>query len=113
VRVLNAENIIVSPIVIAPLTRKVLVDNAEMLIKEIHFREKEFACLYYLGLHAGEWVPRKRLGEFVIDGRPYDVSRQLIEQYIHRVRKKLSKASPDLGKRIISRRGFGYKLAKG
>jgi two-component system copper resistance phosphate regulon response regulator CusR len=75
--------------------------------RDLALTTREYALLEFLARNAGRVVGRAEISDHVWDDN-YDPVSNLIESYIHRLRRKLD--APGLAPLIHTRRGAGYML---
>ncbi|WP_298774993.1 response regulator transcription factor [uncultured Shewanella sp.] len=98
-------DLVVGPLTMELLTRKVLIDDNELMLQP-----KEFQLLKYLMEHADQVISRTLLFEAVWDYH-FDPRTNVIDVHIAKLRRKLE----DLGhgELIETVRGAGYRLRQG
>lgn len=96
-------------------TLRLLLDPIGRVIRyrdrSVRLSQREFAVLHCLGAHRGRPVRAEDLLKIVWQERPQATgSRQILDVYIHQLRKKLD--SLGLSGAIATVRGFGYALVQ-
>ncbi|WP_299002445.1 response regulator transcription factor [uncultured Shewanella sp.] len=98
-------DLVVGPLTMELLTRKVLVDDNELMLQP-----KEFQLLKYLMEHADQVISRTLLFEAVWDYH-FDPRTNVIDVHIAKLRRKLEELGH--GELIETVRGAGYRLRQG
>lgn len=95
-------------------TLRLLLDPIGRVIRyrdrSVQLSQREFAVLHCLSAHRGRAVRADDLVKMVWQDRESAKSRQILDVYIHQLRKKLD--SLGLDGAIATVRGFGYALAQ-
>jgi len=79
--------------------------------RQIQLTRREYALVETLARHPGQILTRDQLLEAVW-GYDADPQGNVVELYIHYVRKKLAELSPEAARRIRTVRGAGYMMQK-
>jgi DNA-binding response OmpR family regulator len=102
--------LMVGPIIVAPLTRKVLMDDPQVVARTTDMTDFQYRFVYRLACSAETTVSIADLKKAIWSDQNHALSDNALQVLAYRIRKKMNEVSKNSSAYLKNMRGRGYKL---